>query len=112
MKTPAPGLRVFHNSNTAQKFEIVLAAGAELVADLSVVKQLTAQSPQCQVDSDAVAAAKAEAEKAEADASAEAEKAAHLAYHRIAAEPEPEPAKKSPAKKVAAAKKAAAKTED
>ena len=81
------GLRVFHNSNTAQKVEVVVAAGAELTVDVSVAKQLTQASTHFEVDEKEFAAAKADADEEQAKVTAEAEERAHREYHRVAESP-------------------------
>lgn len=56
------GLRVFHNSHTAQKVEIVVPARAELEVPAEVAVQLNSASTHFEVDTSEFAKLKAEAD--------------------------------------------------
>lgn len=83
LKPPVPGLRVFHNSKTAQKVDIVVPPGAELEVPVGVAFQLKAASTHFEVnEADYEEARREEGERA--DLAAEESAAAHfLEYHRI-----------------------------
>jgi deoxyribodipyrimidine photolyase len=89
LKRPTPGLRVFHNSNTAEKVEVTVPAGDELTVSLEVAEQLAAKSTHYEVDADELRKAR-DARAAEAAAEAEPEPVA---------EPEAEPVKKAAARR-------------
>lgn len=77
------GLRVFHNSNTAQRVEIVVPAGAELSVPVEVAGQMHAASSHFEVDDDEFAKARAEADELAAEQNRVSAEARFREDHRI-----------------------------